>query len=41
VLQKLYPGRSIRAALIWTETTDLMELSPDAMDAALAQVTSA
>jgi ATP-dependent helicase/nuclease subunit A len=41
VLQKLYPGRRVRAALIWTETTDLMELSADAMDTALAQVTSA
>jgi ATP-dependent helicase/nuclease subunit A len=41
VLEKLYPGRPIRAALIWTETTDLMELSGPVLDAALAQVTSA
>ncbi len=41
VLQKLYPGRTVRAALIWTETPDLMELSPQLMAQALAQVTSA
>ncbi len=27
VLQKLYPDRPVRAALIWTEVPDLMELS--------------
>ena len=37
VLAKLYPGRSIRAALLWTETLDLMELSPSALDAELAR----
>ena len=41
VLAKLYPDRSIRAALIWTEVPDLMELSAKALDDALAQVTSA
>ena len=41
VLAKLYPDRPIRAALIWTEVPDLMELSAEALDAALAQVTSA
>ncbi|MGB6350016.1 MAG: double-strand break repair helicase AddA [Pseudolabrys sp.] len=40
VLQKLYPGRPVRAALIWTEVPDLMELSEADMDAALARVTS-
>ena len=40
VLAKLYPGRPIRAALIWTEVPDLMEVSEAAMDAALATVTS-
>ncbi|MFA6265920.1 MAG: double-strand break repair helicase AddA [Pseudolabrys sp.] len=29
VLAKLYPGRGIRCALIWTEVPDLMELSAD------------
>ena len=40
VLAKLYPGRPIRAALIWTEVPDLMEVSDAAMDAALATLTS-
>ncbi len=41
VLAKLYPGRIIRAALLWTEVPDLMELSAAALDAALARVTRA
>jgi len=41
VLMKLYPEKSVRAALVWTEVPDLMELSAEALDAALAQVTSA
>lgn len=36
VLAKLYPGRTIRAALAWTETLEMMELSPPALDAGLA-----
>lgn len=28
VLGQLYPGRIVRAALLWTETAELMELSP-------------
>ncbi|HEX3708589.1 MAG TPA: double-strand break repair helicase AddA [Pseudolabrys sp.] len=36
VLQKLYPDRPVRAALIWTEVPDLMEISADVLDAALA-----
>jgi len=38
VLQKLYPGRAVRAALIWTEVPDLMELSVEVLEAALARV---
>ena len=38
LLGKLYPGRRIRAALVWTEVPDLMELSAADLDAALAQV---
>jgi ATP-dependent helicase/nuclease subunit A len=38
---KLYPDRPIRAALIWTEVPDLMELSDPVLDAALARLTSA
>ena len=40
VLQKLYPDRPVSAALIWTEVPDLMELSVQVLDGALAQVTS-
>src|SRR5262249_21999713 len=41
LLQKLYPKHTGPPALIWTEATDLMEISDDAMDAALREVTSA
>ena len=41
VLQKLYPGKTIRCALVWTEVPDLTEISTDALDAALAQITPA
>jgi len=41
VLMQLYPDRPVRAALIWTEVPDLMELSAEALDDALAQVTPA
>jgi ATP-dependent helicase/nuclease subunit A len=36
VLQKLYPGRPVRCALVWTEVPELMELSAETLDAALA-----
>jgi ATP-dependent helicase/nuclease subunit A len=35
VLQKLYPTKCVRAALLWTESTELMELSASALDAGL------
>jgi ATP-dependent helicase/nuclease subunit A len=41
VLTKLYPDKLVRAALIWTEVPDLMELSGELLDGALARVTSA
>jgi ATP-dependent helicase/nuclease subunit A len=41
VLAKLYPDRPIRAALLWTEVPDLMEISGEALDSALTPVTSA
>ncbi len=41
LLKNLYPEKTMRAALLWTEVPDLMELSAEAMDAALARVTSA
>jgi ATP-dependent helicase/nuclease subunit A len=40
VLQKIYPGRLVRAALIWTEVPDLMELSAEILEDALRRVTS-
>jgi ATP-dependent helicase/nuclease subunit A len=36
VLAKLTPDRPVRAALLWTETPELMEISAPALDAALA-----
>jgi ATP-dependent helicase/nuclease subunit A len=36
VLARLYPERPVRAALLWTETAELMEISAPALDAALA-----
>jgi ATP-dependent helicase/nuclease subunit A len=36
VLARLYPERPVRAALLWTETLEWMEISASALDAALA-----
>jgi ATP-dependent helicase/nuclease subunit A len=36
VLGKLYPSRTVRAALLWTETPELMEISAPALDTELA-----
>ena len=36
VLQKLYPTREVRAALVWTDAPDLLALPGTALDAALA-----
>jgi ATP-dependent helicase/nuclease subunit A len=36
VLTKLYPQRPIRAALLWTETPEFMEISAPALEAELA-----
>ena len=38
VLARLYPDRPIRAALIWTEIPDIMEIPSPALDAALASL---
>jgi ATP-dependent helicase/nuclease subunit A len=40
VLAELYPGKLIRAALLWTHVPDLMEIPAAAMDRELAAVTS-
>jgi ATP-dependent helicase/nuclease subunit A len=36
VLKNIYPGHAVRAALVWTEVPDLMEISGDDLDAVLA-----
>ncbi|MGA7808922.1 double-strand break repair helicase AddA [Bradyrhizobium sp.] len=36
VLRRLYPDRVVRAALLWTESTEFMEISAPALDAELA-----
>ncbi len=41
VLAQLYPGTAVRAALVWTEVPDLMEISAAAMDRELAALTCA
>jgi ATP-dependent helicase/nuclease subunit A len=40
VLQKLYPTKCVRAALLWTESTELMEISASALDAGLPSPTA-
>jgi ATP-dependent helicase/nuclease subunit A len=39
VLAKLYPGRDIRALLVWTDIPDFMEIPAAMLDASLARVT--
>ena len=41
MLAKLYPDKPLRAALIWTEVPDLMELSGEVLDGALLGITPA
>jgi ATP-dependent helicase/nuclease subunit A len=41
VLGALYPDRPVRAALVWTEIPDFMEIPAATLDAALARVTTA
>jgi ATP-dependent helicase/nuclease subunit A len=36
LLQRIYPGRRVRAALVWTDNAMLMEIPPDFLDAELA-----
>jgi ATP-dependent helicase/nuclease subunit A len=38
VLARLYPGLPIRAALLWTETPEMLEISASALDAQLATI---
>ncbi|HET9718069.1 MAG TPA: double-strand break repair helicase AddA [Pseudolabrys sp.] len=41
IIARLYPDRPVKAALIWTEIPELMELSSEVLDAALGAATSA
>ena len=41
VLALLYPGRTLRAALVWTTGPNLMEVPAAALDAALSRVVDA
>ena len=38
VLQNIYPGREVRAALLWTDSLELVELPTCVLDAALTDV---
>jgi ATP-dependent helicase/nuclease subunit A len=38
ILRRLYPQRDVRAALLWTEKPELMEISSPALDAELASL---
>ncbi len=38
VLRRIYPDRSVRAALVWTDVPDLMEISAQALDQALTSM---
>ena len=38
VLQRLYPGRPVRCALLWTETAAMMEIPASALDAELQSI---
>jgi len=40
VLEKLYPGRMVRAALVWTEGPQLMEIPAESLDSVLATFAS-
>ncbi|RVA71558.1 hypothetical protein EN914_31295, partial [Mesorhizobium sp. M7A.F.Ca.CA.001.08.2.1] len=41
LLQPLYPGRTVKAALLFTEAPRLIELPASALDDALARLTGA
>jgi ATP-dependent helicase/nuclease subunit A len=41
VLANLYPGKPLRAVVVWTEAPDIMEFSPANLDAAVMRVTPA
>jgi ATP-dependent helicase/nuclease subunit A len=40
VLARLYPQRRLRAALIWTETPEIMEIPPSVLDSEMTRIIS-
>jgi ATP-dependent helicase/nuclease subunit A len=40
VLAKLYPGRAVRGALLWTEAARMIEVPPATLDSGLAAALS-
>ncbi|MGO9360945.1 MAG: double-strand break repair helicase AddA [Xanthobacteraceae bacterium] len=40
VLRQIYPDRTVRAALLWTEAPEIMELPAPMLDAELARITA-
>jgi ATP-dependent helicase/nuclease subunit A len=40
VLRQIYPDRAVRAALLWTEAPEIMELPAPMLDAELARITA-
>jgi ATP-dependent helicase/nuclease subunit A len=40
ILRKIYPGRMVRAALVWTESLELQEIPANNLDSALQRLTS-
>jgi ATP-dependent helicase/nuclease subunit A len=40
LLRELYPDRTVRAALVWTDGPSLMEIPAEVLDSALARLTS-
>jgi ATP-dependent helicase/nuclease subunit A len=41
VLARLYPARPVRAALLWTDTLDLMEIPAAVLDSAIPAILTA
>ena len=40
LLQRLYPGRAVRAALVWTETPEIMEIPVAVLDREMTAIIS-
>ena len=41
LLMRLYAGRVVRAALVWTETPEIMEIPPTLLDDEMTRIISA